>query len=147
MKKIFWYIACTCWQETLTNFEWNCKLVVTKSNLLLIVHKSALEKKYMNYIQFACKRVWCNLWVIMSADLCAYVCIQWTLEKRTEHRVQIFLSVFNIFWTESNFLIMVKSKILPYKFTYLSMVKNIWTHSKNIEHGQKYLNMVKKYLN
>ena len=41
---------------------------------------------------------------------------------------------------------MVKSKILSYKFTYLSMVKNIWTHSKNIEHSQKYLNMVKKYL-
>ena len=39
---------------------------------------------------------------------------------------------------------MVKSKILPYKFSYLSMVKNIWTHSKNIEHGQKYLNIEKK---
>ena len=34
---------------------------------------------------------------------------------------------------------MAKSKILPYKVTYLSMVKNIWTHSKNIERGQKYL--------
>ena len=134
MKKIFWYIACTCWQETLTNFEWNCKLVVTKSNLLLIVHKSALEKKYMNYIQFACKRVWCNLWVIMSADLCAYVCIQWTLEKRTEHRVQIFLSVFNIFWSWSkarfyliNLHIWERSKIFEQIQKILNTVKNIWT--------------------
>ena len=67
--------------------------------------------------------------------------------KNYFYHVQIFLSMFNIFWTQSNFLIMVKSKILPYKFTYLSMVKNIWTHSKDIEHGQKYLNMGKKYLN
>ena len=35
---------------------------------------------------------------------------------------------------------MVKSKIVPYKFADLSMVKNIWTHSKNIEDGQKILN-------
>ena len=63
------------------------------------------------------------------------------------YKVQIFLSMFNIIWTQSNFLIMVKSKNLPYKFTYLSIVTNIWTHSKNIERGQKYLNMVKKYLN
>ena len=32
---------------------------------------------------------------------------------------------------------MVKSKILPYEFSYLSMVKNIWTHSKIFEQGQK----------
>ena len=38
---------------------------------------------------------------------------------------------------------MVKSNILPYKFAYLSMVKNVWPHSKNIEHGQKILNETK----
>ena len=48
-----------------------------------------------------------------------------------------------IFWPrsiffehEQIFLTMVKSYILPYIFTYLSMVKNIWPHSKNIERGQ-----------
>ena len=32
---------------------------------------------------------------------------------------------------------MVKSKILPYEFIYLSMVKNISTHSKIFENGQR----------
>ena len=32
---------------------------------------------------------------------------------------------------------MAKSKIVPYKFAFLSMVKNMCTHSKNIENGQK----------
>ena len=44
------------------------------------------------------------------------------------------LSRSNFFSTQSNFLIVVKSKILPYKFTYLSN-----------EHGQKYLNTFKEY--
>ena len=60
---------------------------------------------------------------------------------------KIIFTAFNIFRKHSNLLIMVKSKILPYEFTYLSMVENIWTDSKTIEHSQKYLNMVKKYLN
>ena len=38
---------------------------------------------------------------------------------------------------------MVKSDILPYKFAYLSIVKNIWPYSKNIEHVQKNLNATK----
>ena len=38
---------------------------------------------------------------------------------------------------------MVKSDILPYKFAYLSMVKNIWPHSNNIERGQNFLNATK----
>ena len=52
-----------------------------------------------------------------------------------------------IFWPcsiffehEQKFLTMIKSDILPYRFAYLSMVKNIWPHSKNIERGQKILN-------
>ena len=49
---------------------------------------------------------------------------------------KIIFTAFNIFRKHSNLLIMVKSKILPYKFTYLSMVKNIWTHYKHIEHAK-----------
>ena len=67
--------------------------------------------------------------------------------KNYFYLVQILLRMFNIFITQSNFLIKIRIKILPYKFTFLSTVKNIWTHSKNIEHCQKYLNMVKTYLN
>ena len=32
---------------------------------------------------------------------------------------------------------MINTKILPYEFIYLSMIKNLWTHSNNIEHNQK----------
>ena len=42
-----------------------------------------------------------------------------------------------------NFLFMVKSDILPYKFAYLSMVKISWPHSYNIVHGQKILYITK----
>ena len=35
---------------------------------------------------------------------------------------------------------MDKSKIVPYEFAYLSIAKDIWTHSKNSEDGQKSLN-------
>ena len=41
---------------------------------------------------------------------------------------KVFFLSSNFFEHVQYFLIMVKSKILPYKFTYLSMVKNIWTH-------------------
>ena len=48
------------------------------------------------------------------------------------------------FWLRSTFfehvqifLTKVKSDIFPYKFAYLTMVKNIWLHSKNIDCGQK----------
>ena len=40
---------------------------------------------------------------------------------------------------------MVKRDILSYKFAYLSMVKNIWPHSKNIERGRKNLNPTKMF--
>ena len=49
-----------------------------------------------------------------------------------------------IFWPRSIFfeqvqifLILLKSDILPYRFAYLSIVKNIWPDLKNIEAGQK----------
>ena len=45
------------------------------------------------------------------------------------------------------FFTMVKSNILPYKFAYLSTVKNNWQHSKNIERGQQILNETKFFLN
>ena len=45
------------------------------------------------------------------------------------------------------FLTTDKSEIVAYEFAYLSMVKNIWTHSKNIEGGQKILNTAKIFLN
>ena len=37
------------------------------------------------------------------------------------------------------------SDILPPKFAYLSMVKNISPRSKNIKHGQKILNAAKTF--
>ena len=48
----------------------------------------------------------------------------WSKGQRFEPRRQIFLT-------------MVKIDILPYEFSYLSMVKNSWRHSKIIERGQK----------
>ena len=42
---------------------------------------------------------------------------------------------------------MVESKIVPYEFAHLSIVENIWAHSKNIEGGQDILNTVKIFLN
>ena len=53
--------------------------------------------------------------------------------------VQIIFTVFKFFWACSIFLehsqiFWFKSKSLPYDFTCLSLPKNIWTHSKNIEH-------------
>ena len=48
--------------------------------------------------------------------------------------------MFNIFEHIQILLTMAKSDILPYEFAYLSMVKNICPHSKNIERGQKFLN-------
>ena len=45
--------------------------------------------------------------------------------QRIDHR-------FTIFETLSEFLIIVKSRIVPYKFAYLSTVKNICSHPKNV---------------
>ena len=45
------------------------------------------------------------------------------------------------------FLIVLKSDILPYKLAYLSVVKNIWLHSKNVEQGQNFLNTTNFFLN
>ena len=47
---------------------------------------------------------------------------------------------------EQIFLAMVKSDILPYKFVYLSIIKNNWPHSKNIELGPKVLSTTKLFL-
>ena len=103
----------TCWQETLTNFEWNCKLVVTKSNLLLIVHKSALEKKLYE-LYTVCKRVWCNLWVIMSVDLCAYV-YKDLWKKWTEHM---------FFWDyQKVFFLSCSSMTIYWKITDLGLLQ------------------------
>ena len=41
-------------------------------------------------------------------------------------QIQCFLNTLKCFWID----------ILPYKFAYLSMVKTIWSHSKNVEHNQ-----------
>jgi hypothetical protein len=45
--------------------------------------------------------------------------------------------MFNIFRAQSNFLTMVKNKILTYEFTSLNSIKNLCTHSNNIKHHQK----------
>ena len=55
----------------------------------------------------------------------------------------IFFQHSRIFWLWSK----ARFYLINSHIWAMSMVKNIWTHSKNIEHGQKCLNMVKKYLN
>ena len=81
-------------------------------------------------------------------------CVSGADGRGTPRLMPIRSACSKIFWQCSNFFdrvqylfTTIKSDILPYKFAFLSMDKNIWPHSKNIERGQKFWKQPKWFLN
>ena len=104
-------------------------------------HKTILQNFNSWIIKLTKTQIFQNCQVSNGHFCCTVnLCLFHLLVQKYFDHAQIFLTKFNIFWMCSIFFTLVKNDILPCKFAYLSMVKNIWPHSNNIECGKKFLN-------
>ena len=113
-----------CWGLGELFFDWHqtSKTFNSKFALLKLIYSEKSSKIWGN-LQII---IWNYLFRGLVSFFWRFLPIPFASSKIFWPCSNFFLTIFNIFWTHSNFLTMVKSNILPYKFAYLNLVKKFW---------------------